>query len=168
MLRILRAACGRPLALRYASVYIMRNILISIALLSFSNQLCAWCPKYPNVTVAEEIKGADFIVTGKVISRKIIVNPIEDPEGYDAELFQVQVEQTLYGKPPNYVLKEYLSLYNVNDSGRFPMVVGEKYLMFVSTGSDGFYIDSCGNSGTLTESKEIIKVIQKIIGGKHA
>lgn len=147
----------------------MRKIIILIAFLGFSSQLFAYCDGgYPNVTVADEIKKTNFIAIGKVISRKIVVDPIEDPEGYEAELFHVEIENVLYGNPPGYVVKGYLALYNENTSSRFNMDVGESYLMFVSESFDGFYIDSCGNSGTVTKSKEIIKSIQKIVGDKHA
>lgn len=147
----------------------MRKIIIFIVLLGFSSQLFAYCDGgYPNVTVADEIKETNFIVIGKVTSRKIIVDPIEDPEGYEAELFQVKVESVLYGTPPEYVIKGYLTLHNANTSSRFNMDIGESYLMFVSDYMDGFFINSCGNSGTVTERKEIIKTIQKIVGDKHA
>lgn len=147
----------------------MRKIIILIALLGFSSQLFAYCDGgYPNVTVADEIKKTNFIAIGKATSRKIVVDPIEDPEGYEAELFQVEIEKVLYGNPSGYVVKGYLTLYNANTSSRFNMDIGESYLMFVSDYLDGFFINSCGNSGTVTESKEIIKTIQKIVGDKHA
>ena len=147
----------------------MKKIIILIALLGFSSKLFAYCDGgYPNITVADEIKEANFVAIGKVTSRKIVVDPIEDPEGYEAELFQVEIENVLYGTPPEYVVKGYLTLYNVNTSSRFNMDVGESYIMFVSEYWDGFYINSCGNSGTVIKSKEVIKTIQKIVGDKNA
>lgn len=147
----------------------MRNIIIQITLLGFSSQLFAYCDGgYPNVTVVDEIKKANFVAIGKVTSRKIVVDPTEDPEGYEAELFQVEIGKVLYGTPPGYMVKGYLTLHSINTSSRFNMDVGESYLMFVSESSDGFYINSCGNSGAVIKSKEIIKTIQKIVGDKQA
>ena len=140
----------------------MRFLLIAI-LLCISGQLYAYCEggKYPNISVAEEIKESKFVVVGKVTSRRIVVDSESDPEGYEAEIFQVSVESVLRGRPPKYVMGQYLSLFNFNASSRFPMAVGEKYLLFVSSGSDGFWINSCGNSAEFADSQETIRLIKK-------
>jgi len=134
-------------------------------LLLYSTQLYAYCEggKYPNISVSKEIKECEFIVIGKVVSRHIVVDPIEDPEGYEAEIFHIEVESILNGHPQDSMIKPYLAVYNGNDSGRFIMHVGEKYLLFVYSGNDGFWINSCGNSDTYTRGKETINEIKKLL-----
>lgn len=140
------------------------KILMVIGLLLYSTQLFAYCEGgYPNISVSDEIKKCEFIVIGTVVSRHIVVDPVEDPEGYEAEIFHVEVENILSGNPKDYLIKPYLSLYNYNASSRFPMTVGEKYILFVYSGNDGFWINSCGNSDTYNEAKETINEIKKII-----
>jgi hypothetical protein len=147
----------------------MQKTIIAIIFSTLPAQLYAYCDggKYPDISVSEEIQKTEFIVIGTVKSRKIVVDPKEDPEGYEAEIFHVDVEKTLYGAPPAYLDKQFLRLYNDNTSSRFPMDEGQKYLLFVSSGSDGFWVNSCGNSGKLNVSMEVIKGIQLIVGDHH-
>ena len=144
-------------------VALTKRFLLITVFLCISGQLYAYCEggKYPNISVAEEIMESKFIIVGKVTSRRIVVDPESDPEGYEAEIFQVSIESVLHGHPPKYVMRQYLSLFNSNDSSRFPMIVGEKYLLFVSSGSDGFWINSCGNSDNFNDSREKISIIKK-------
>lgn len=137
--------------------------LLFIGMLLFARQTHAYCDggKYPNIAVPDEIKVSQFVVIGTVIARKIVVDPIEDPEGYEAEIFHVKVKQVLYGHPKQGALKPYLAIYNANTSARFLMDMGEKYLLFVSEGADGFFINHCGNSGEVTESKSTMAAIEK-------
>jgi hypothetical protein len=137
------------------------KFLILITILFYSGQLHAWCEGgYPNISVKDEIKKCEFIVIGTVVKRYIVVDPIEDPEGYEAEIFHIEIESVLQGNPQK---KPYLSVYNDNGSSRFVMHVGEKYLLFVYSGSDGFWIDSCGNSDLYKDSKKTIEEIKDIL-----
>ncbi len=146
---------------------IMKTIIIAlIALLIYSAPLHAYCEggKYQNISVSEEIKKCDFIIIGTVVSRKIVVDPVEDPIGYEAEIFDVEVESILYGTPKEKLTKPSLSVYNENTSARYPMIVGEKYLLFVYLDNVGFWINSCGNSTLYKKSEEPIAEIKRNIG----
>jgi hypothetical protein len=147
----------------------VKTYLLAIIFICFSSQLHAYCEggKYPNISVSDEIKQTSFIIIGTVTQRLLVVDPINDPEGYEAELFHVKVERILYGKPPVYITDQYLTLYNFNASSRYLMEVGEKHLLFVSANQDGFRINSCGNS---TDSIEIktIQTIKELVGGNDA
>jgi hypothetical protein len=135
------------------------KILMVIGLLFYTTQLYAWCEGgYPNISVKEELNKCKFIVIGTVVKRYIVVDPIEDPEGYEAEIFHVEIESVLQGNPQK---KPYLSVYNDNGSSRFVMEVGKKYLLFVYSGIDGFWIDSCGNSDLYKDSKKTIEEIKR-------
>jgi hypothetical protein len=146
----------------------MRKMLLASILMCISSQLFAYCEGgYPNISLANEIAKADFIIIGKVTSRRIVVDPKEDPQGYEAELFQIKVNSILNGNPKQNIIKPYLTVYNNNDSSRFVMDVGETYLLFVYDGMDGRWVNSCGNSDTYKESAEKINTIKKLVGAKH-
>jgi hypothetical protein len=142
------------------------RLLAALLLLSCAGPASAYCEggRYPNVTVQEEIPEADFIVIGTVTNRRIVVDTVEDPEGYEAELFQVEIEDVIRGTPPDHAMKPYLTIYEENASSRFGMEVGVRYLLFVSASADGYYINSCGNSGVLSESADILDVVGRTAG----
>jgi hypothetical protein len=141
----------------------MNKTLAAIFISIISNSVYAYCDGgYPNISVAEELKKSEFVIIGSTSSRKILVDPIENPQGYEAEIFQVKVERVLSGKPKEYVTKEYLTIYNYNASSRFPMELGKKYLLFVSEGADGYWVNSCGNSNEIEQSQNTVELIKKI------
>lgn len=146
----------------------MRISLCAIVFLCFSNQLFAYCEggKSSNLSIADEIKQTSFIVIGTVTQQNLVVDPVEDPQGYEAVLFRVSVESIVYGKAPSYVSSEYLTLYTPNTSSRYQMEIGQKHLLFVSEGADGFWINSCGNSTEYKKSKPIIQTIKSLVDGK--
>lgn len=144
----------------------MRNLILSAAFLFILNPciLLAYCEggKYPNITVAEELQESQLVVIGEVTSRMIVVDPIEDPEGYEAEIFKFKIEETLVGPS-----KKEISLYNVNTSARFPMDVGMKYFIFVRKDDDGYWVNSCGNSDEYDKSAKIILEVKKLLKKAH-
>jgi len=140
----------------------MKFVFASIILIFMSVTAFAWCPNYPDISIAEELKRSDFVAVGTVISRFIVVDPVEDPEGYEAEIFKFKIEQTLSGNP-----KKEIFLYNENNSGRFPMEVGKKYFIFVSTGKNGYWVDSCGNSDEFKTSSNVIAKVKKLLNKAH-
>lgn len=140
----------------------MKSLFGTIILISISATAFAWCEKYPDISIAEELKKSDFVVIGTVSSRLIVVDPVEDPEGYEAEIFKFKIEEALSGNP-----KKEIRLYNENNSGRFPMEVGKKYFIFVRTGDDGYWVDSCGNSEEYYKSAKIISEVKKLLKKAH-
>ncbi|RYY03775.1 MAG: hypothetical protein EOO53_07730 [Gammaproteobacteria bacterium] len=142
----------------------MKFFLIIVCSFSLVTQTYAHCEgdEHPNISVSQELKESTFVVAGEVVSRKILVDPLIDPTGYEAEIFQIKVHKIIAGKPKTYVKKEYLTIYNYNASSRFPMEKGNVYLLFVSEGADGYWINSCGNSAEIKNSQETLKQITKL------
>jgi hypothetical protein len=143
----------------------MRRIILGAILLGLSGGAGAYCEggRYPNITIAEELKESDFVIVGRLESRMLVVDPVEDPQGYEAVLYKVKIEQVLHGQPPEYATKMYLTIVNENSSARFPIYekdIGKEYLMFVYSGPDGYWVNSCGNSDELSKSKEKIDQIK--------
>jgi hypothetical protein len=169
----LRFAYECALLVTYIQQFINRKdvnkYIFLLAALLVSLEARAYCEGgYPNISIEEEISKSEFIVVGTVTSRKIVVDPNVDPQGYEAELFQVKVEEVLSGKPSMAVMEQYLTVFNYNASSRYLIGMGEKHLLFVSNSSDGYWINSCGNSSEYKESKEKLKLIKKILLKPHA
>jgi hypothetical protein len=134
--------------------------------LGVAGNAAAYCEGgYPNVSVANEVKRSDFVIVGKLESYRRVVDP-EDPEGYDATLYRVHVDEVLRGPVPDYARGTYLTIYNENSSARFPFEdpagpgAGKRYLMLVRSGPDGYWVDPCGNSGELEKSRQAIREIR--------
>jgi hypothetical protein len=72
----------------------------AIILIFISATAFAWCENYPDISIADEMKKSDFVVIGTVTTRLIVVDPIEDPEGYEAEIFKFRIEEVLSGLKP--------------------------------------------------------------------
>lgn len=122
---------------------------------------------YPNVTVAEELRQTPLVVVGKAVNRMIVVDPIEDPVGYEAEIFSVEIERVVHGKLPLGIKPGFtMAVYNPNTSARFPMSVGVRYLLFVHN-DFGWMIDSCGNSAEMTHADPALKQIERFKRSRH-
>jgi len=110
--------------------------------------------------VEEEFTNSKCVFVGKVISTRQIV----DKDGFiQGTFYVVRVSGLLRGNP----LKE-VEIYDENSSGRFPMRVGRRYLLFAYEatfeGVEGLRltISSCGNSGTLEQAKKELAMVRKL------
>jgi hypothetical protein len=143
----------------------MRKLVVAFACLIGANHCFALCTGgYPNVSVAQERKQSDFVIIGQLSDVRNVVDP-QDPQGYDARLFQVKVKKLVSGSPPGYALTEYFTVFNENTSARFPIDerdLGKEYLMFVRSGPDGYWIDSCGNSDELSRSQQKLRLVERL------
>jgi hypothetical protein len=109
-------------------------------------------------SLSNEFKAAEFVVIGRAKQERNISGPT-DPQGYEWTVYDVEVLEPLKGSPPHTV-----KLLSENSSARFPMSLGQSYVLFVSheptperAGSTELpqdYIDNCGNSGLLETSSD--------------
>lgn len=143
----------------------MKKLSILFCTLFFSNVAWALCSGgYPSVTVGQEVREARFVMIGRPTKLFYVRDIVEDPDGYEATLIQVKVEKILYGKAPAYATRNYITLHNVNTSARFPMDekdYGKPFVLFVSEGPDGYWVNSCGNSGELKRNRHLPAQIEK-------
>jgi hypothetical protein len=144
----------------------MRKSLFALAcLVAFNDSFARCAGGYPNVSVGQERKQSDFVVIGKLSDVRLVVDP-RDPVGYDALLFQVKISRVVSGSAPGYARNGYFTIFNENTSARFPIYqddVGKEYLMFVRSGPDGHWLDSCGNSDELGRSDEKLKLVEGLV-----
>jgi hypothetical protein len=107
------------------------------------------------VPVASEVRTAEAIVIGRVLSEQGLREDPTDPEGYTAYNLKVKVITRLKGDLPSVVV-----IRNENTSARYPMAIGEEHLLFVSRDGPKLRVNSCGNSSPMPEGKQLLKQIQ--------
>jgi hypothetical protein len=126
--------------------------ILNFALIFTANGVCPRPIPAPN---AEFFK-TSMVIAGKVISEKLDVNP------YDSKLtegwfYRIRVERTFRGTQARFVV-----VYTQNDNARFPLKVGERYLLFVYHVEGRREINGCGNSALLSEAGAVINAIEAI------
>jgi len=100
-----------------------------------------------------------MVITGKVIWEKPDVNPY-DSKLTDGWSYRIQVERTFRGRRARFVV-----VYTENDNARFPLKVGEWYMLFVYRVEGRNEINGCGNSTLLSQAGAVISAIEEM---RHA
>jgi hypothetical protein len=77
-----------------------------------------------------------------------------------AGFIALRVQRTFRGAPARFLV-----VYTENDNARFPLKVGERYLLFVFRVQGRLEINGCGNSAPLSEAGAAISAIEAI---RHA
>jgi len=141
----------RSFRARFLTFLAIASHLIACAVLS--SPALAFCPRI-KIYVNNEFFKSRFVIVGEVLLEREQL----DRDGFlDLTDYRVRVLRTYRGLP-----RQVLTIRSENDSGRFPMKKGQKYLLFVRTQGGHFFIDNCGNSGPLAEAHDTIEVIQRI------
>jgi len=119
----------------------------------------AYCPSYPGVEL--EFGESELVFVGKVVSEEKVH---ESQEGYfDGINYTLSIIETLKGTHGQIV-----TVFSENSSGRFPMVIGETYLVFTSiapgtfAGVPVYTVSYCGNSGKVQERKDALSTARKL------
>lgn len=76
---------------------------------------------------------------------------------YYGDGYTVEIQEIFKGNPTNPIV-----IFSENSSGRFPMSVGETYVLFVHYELGRYQIDNCGNSGLLSEKQDSIQVLRQL------
>jgi hypothetical protein len=139
----------------------MKIILTAVSLLLVSSLAAAVCLK-GNPSITEEYADSQSVFIGKVKLKKSVP---ESGGYYDGEECTVEVREIFKGKPTNPII-----IFSENTSGRFPMSIGETYVLFVHYELGRYQINNCGNSGLLSEkqdSVETMRQLKKSKGGRN-
>jgi hypothetical protein len=83
----------------------------------------------------------------------------EAKDGYFLEgtNYRIKVEENFRGAFPTGQ-----ELFSENSSGRFPMAIGHRYLLFAYVEHGRFQVDNCGNSGPLSKRLRELRVVRKL------
>jgi hypothetical protein len=137
----------------------LASVLMSLSLASVASAGGAWKSQ---PAVEAEFKSSIWVVVGCVTHSETVS---EDGDFIRGTFFTVRIAEVLKGAPP-----ELIELYSENSSGRFPMEIGEPYLLFLSdqsfAGIHGLRlaVDSAGNSnrvGVATRALDVARVLRK-------
>jgi hypothetical protein len=115
----------------------------------------AVCPRPIPAPNAEFFK-TSMVIAGKVISEKPDVNP-NDSKLTEGWFYRIRVERRFRGTQVRFVL-----VYTENTNVRFPLKVGERYLLFVHQIEGRREINGCGNSAPLSEAGAVVNAIEAI------
>jgi hypothetical protein len=107
------------------------------------------------VPLKTQVRNAEAVVIGRVLSEQRLQEDIDDPEGVTASNVTIKVLKKLKGNLPSVFVVR-----NENTSSRYPMSVGEEHILFVSRTNHGMWIDSCGNSKAMPHGKQVVKEVR--------
>ena len=126
--------------------------LVAAILLS-SSPSAAVCSK-PDPKVCAEFFKSDLVFVGWVSSQRDVTAESVFDDGWS---YQLQVETVFRGDAG-----ESIEVFTPNNSSRFPLDVGGKYLLFANSAYDRIVIGDCGNSSRLADATDAIREIGKI------
>lgn len=107
------------------------------------------------VPLKTEVRTAEAIVIGRVLSEQRLQEDAEDPDGVTASDVTIKVLKNLKGSLPSVIVVR-----NENTSSHYPMSVGEEHILFVSRTNHGRWIDSCGNSEAMPHGEQVAKEVR--------
>ena len=130
------------------------RLLLALAVVLFPGvRAAAVCPK-PDPKVCSEFFKSDAVFAGRVESQRTVPATGSD---YDGWVYQLRVHRVFRG-----TLGDTVDVFTENSSGRFPLEMGRKYLLFASRGDGRLVIDNCGNSALLSEATETTRDIERL------
>ncbi len=122
-------------------------------LVLFGTPGLAVCPQ-PHPRVCAEFFKSSPVFVGTVVSKRTV--PYEG-DFLDGWIYRLRVHRLFRGPTGNFV-----EVFTENSSARFPLDVGQRYLLFAERYGGRFVIDSCGNSGLLSQAGETIRQIEEL------
>ena len=121
-----------------------------------ANEALALCSDGRHPDVLADLKASDMVVTAIVVSSHD-ESSSDDPQGVEDTIYTVRVLEVFKGKPDHLI-----KITSENTSSRFPMDIGEKYLLFITGDGQARFIDSCGRSGPVADRAAEIQVLKKV------
>jgi hypothetical protein len=111
-------------------------------------------------SVNREFKGSKAVVLATVIGQREVLS--NDGFFFDGTIYRLKIDRMLRGG-----VSKHPEVFSENSSGRFPMVVGSKYLLFIYQERDRLLVDNCGNSGLASERRSELKAVERLSSGER-
>lgn len=108
-----------------------------------------------------EIREAEAIIIGRVLSEQRLQEDPDDPIGVTASNFTIKVLARLKGSPPGVIVVR-----NENTSARYSMSAGEEHILFVYRTGHTRSINRCGSSQVMPHGEHVVKQVRRISAGK--
>lgn len=109
---------------------------------------------HPSVT--SEFRQSKAVVVATVVGEKRVPDA-EDRYFLDGTMYEVRVDMTF--KTGDSAM---LQIFSENTTGRFDMVVGGKYLLFIYEEHGRLRVDNCGNSGAASKKSGMIQQVARL------
>ncbi len=140
-----------PLQIRLS--ILLKLTALACALLFPTLPSFGFCPQ-PDPTVVCEFLNSDVVFVGEVISARAV-----PPRGaeLDGWLYDLTVQESFRGPRTRMI-----EVFTENSSGRFPLDVAKKYLLFANELDARLTITSCGNSALLSKAQEAIRELHRV------
>jgi len=126
-------------------------VLISLCL--WADLASAFCGR-GHRSPAQEYRESSIVFVGRVVSEEAT----RESEGYfEGSTYSLEVNEPLRGVPAKAI-----KIFSENSSGRFPMKVGRRYIIFAYEERGRLTVDNCGNSGELPQEAAVLSAIRRL------
>jgi hypothetical protein len=116
------------------------------------------------LSLNDEIVSSEAIIIGEILKEEHLFEDLSDAEGITTSIYTVQVKRQLKGQ-----VSSAINIRVENDSGRYPMAVGEEHLLFLTRQGENYVVNSCGNSSRLPGGNEMLEQIERqVVRGAKA
>ncbi len=129
----------------------MKILILTALLCSTAHAVCS----EGRPSVKKEYGSSQAVIIATVTHQ----NPVpetRDGSVYEGTNYRLKVDRVFRGR--------FLSgptIFSENSSGRFPMEVNRKYLLFIYQQGGRYSVDNCGNSGLLTSDLAVLQAVKK-------
>ena len=107
-----------------------------------------------HIPLDTEFRTAHVVAIGTVVSKRDVLERNSDLIA--GTFYRFNVEETLRGNR-----HKTINLFSENNSGRFWMDIGHRYLVFVTKDRQTYYVSPCGSSGELPEQSQIVEALKE-------
>jgi hypothetical protein len=114
----------------------------------------AQCSK--TTPVAQEYKDAQAVIIGTVESARQVPQSWDTLDGTD---YVLHIDQKVKGKQSGEI-----TIFSEHSVQKFDLQVGKQYLLFLNNNYQHWQVLTCGNSGSLDESGQVIKQLAHMMG----
>ena len=134
------------------SAPILVALIVWLAITCASSCFAACFDDHP--TVSREYKQSYAVVLGRVIRE---AQTPASRDLYEGTTYAVRTISSFRGHLPRT-----FSVFSENSSGRFPMVVGSSYLLFIYPMGNRLAVGNCGHSGLASEQARAISALKRL------
>jgi hypothetical protein len=114
-----------------------------------------------HLSVDDEYRSSKAVVLAVVVGQRDVPEA-SDGFFYEGTNYKLKIDRVFRGTSGISV-----EVFSENSSGRFPMVDGSKYLLFIHEEHSRLLVDNCGNSGLASERRAELRAIERLSAGKR-
>ena len=107
-------------------------------------------------SVKAEYARSTAVVIAKVVSERVVPDG-PAPDAIGGTMYGVAIQESFHG-----TLRGKVEIFSENSSGRFPMLKGKSYLLFLSQEDGRLSADNCGNSGLASQKKQAVAEVRAL------